>query len=167
MTELVIVDNPDLGIAVLVDIDEFRPLPFVAAGENREAMLLSFRDSVPFDVTIMDDATLRTAFGQFLESVADAITEAPEAPTGEVESSGGNGDDAQIASAEREAAEYGVDPAPAPADTDQSVGGTVGLVRVRCWNCNGTGAVDFGEDQAPQQCNMCQGAGTVAVEPAT
>lgn len=167
MTELVIVDNPDLGIAVLVDIDEFRPLPFVAAGENREAMLLSFRDSVPFDVTIMDDATLRTAFGQFLESVADAITEASETTVDQVESPDGSGDDAEVASAEREAAEYGVDPAPAPADTDQSVGGTVGLVRVRCWNCNGTGAVDFGEDQAPQQCNMCQGAGTVAVEPAT
>lgn len=167
MTELIVADNPDLGVAVLVDVDEFRPLPFVAAGDNREAMLLSFRDSVPFDVTIMDDATLRAAFGQFLESVADAITEASDTAESQVDPSDGSDDDAQVAGAEREATEHGLDPPPAPADTDEPQRSTVAMVTVKCWNCNGAGLVDFGEDGTPQQCNMCGGDGKVAMESAT
>ena len=161
MTSLVILDNTLVEVAVFVDVDEFAPLPIMAAGPNRVTVLEAFRDATPFDLTVMDAGALRIAFGQFLTRVADSLDTPADNSEDAVGDDTGSDDYAQSTLAEHTARDNTIDPAPAPADTDAQVESSVGVVKVRCWNCNGKGAIEFGDNQPPVSCNMCHGQGWV------
>ena len=161
MGELVLADNPQVEVATLVDVDELRALPICAAGPARLRILSDFLDATPFDPSIMDEVTLRTAFGQFLDRTGVLGPEADTATEPTMEPGGSTPDDGGAALAEAESANASETPAPAPADTDQPQSSPMAVVTVRCWNCNGTGLVEFGDDQPPAPCNMCKGTGKV------
>lgn len=161
MGELILVDNPQAEVATLVDVDEFKPLPIAAAGPARLQLLSDFQDACKFDLTEIDPDSLRIIFGSFLDSVGFFPASDPETAPDQVEPGVGSPDDDASALAQAEAAGASDVPAAAPADTDTDAARTVAVVTVRCWNCNGTGVVEFGDDQPPAPCNMCKGTGKV------
>lgn len=161
VTELVVLDNPDVEVASVVDLDTFTPLAIVAAGPSRRTLLDAFIDSTPFDPTVLDPDSIRAAFQSFLSRMADAAADTPQDEAVPVGDDTGISDDDRYALAEREAANTPGAPEPQPADTDEPERGAVALVKVQCWNCNGSGVIRFGGDDPDQACNMCQGRGWV------
>lgn len=162
MANLIVADCPNLECAVLIDTDELRALPIVAAGPDRDALLQAFVDSVPFDITLLEADASLAAFGQFLERSGRLSGVAPNtsAPN-PMEPPAGSGTDAEAALAETEATHAGDVPAPQPADTDQTEDSAPTPVEADCFNCNGTGRIEFGDDQPGVRCNVCAGTGRV------
>ena len=165
MANLAVADCTNLEVAVLIDTDDFYALPILAAGENRAALLQSFIDSVPFDITIMDRDAMMAAWGEFLTRHIVAENTPPVTPTDSpVGDQSRNGTDAEQQLAEAEAHAAGTVPDTQPADTDQAPAPTVTMTKVRCFNCNGQGTIAFGDDQPAVTCNMCEGKGWVLQE---
>lgn len=162
MAELTVVDDERTECAVLIDTDTWTALPIVAMGENRATLLQTFVDSVPFDVTLLKDEALMEGWRQFLGAsgaVAQVGTDA-SAPD-QVGSPTRNGDDAERQLAEAEATGATDVPAEQPADTDQDSPPPTREVTSDCFNCNGTGTIEFGDGQPAVRCNVCKGTGMV------
>lgn len=164
MSDYIILDHADAEVSVIVDMDEFRVLPVVAAGPNRATILQAFVDSTPFDVGVLSDDAMRIAFVDFLERSPGLVEQAPtqdyQPP---LVTDNGSGGDEGAALAAQEAANATDVPPPAPADTDQGASENQATSEVTCWNCNGVGTVQYGEGEPPAACNMCKGTGKVKV----
>lgn len=162
MASLAIIDDTALELAVMIDTDTFKPVPLVAAGPDRAALLQAFADSVPFDLTLLNDDTIREGFAQFL-AARGVVTqdENTEADIGQVVSADGAGGDDQAALAEHEAIGSTDMPPAQPNDTDTPENPPTATVKARCWNCNGVGFIEFGDDSPTQQCGICHGTGKV------
>lgn len=162
MSELTVLDDERTECAVLIDTDTWTALPIVAMGENRATLLQTFCDSVPFDVTLLRDEALMEGWRQFLAASGTVPDVATDAPTDSaVESSTRDGNDAERELAEAEATNHTDTPAEQPADTDQDSTPPTRQVDVDCWNCNGTGKIEFGDGSEPVRCNVCAGTGQV------
>lgn len=161
MTELVLVDNTDVGVATLVDLDTFTPLGIAAAGENRAVLLNMFRDATPFDLTLLDVEAQRRAFQSFLSALADESADTATPQPGPVEPQPSITPDVETTQPLTGTAvvpDVVGDTAPAEI---QPATDSVATVKVRCFNCNGVGAVEVSPGEPPQQCNMCGGRGWV------
>lgn len=162
MAQLTVVDDTDIELAVLMDADTFTALPLVAMGPNRRNLLTAFAEQAPFDLTILAPDVLQQGWMTFLERNG-ALEPEPdtEVPTGEVGIPVHEGAGTEAAQAEQEATSHTGVPAERPADTDKAEDPPSHTVVVRCWNCNGDGTIDFGDDQPPAACNVCGGTGRV------
>ena len=162
MASLTTIDDASIELACIIDMDTFTPLPIVAAGADRTALLTAFVDSVPFDITLLNAETIREGFSQFLGTRGIITQDTPtQADQPEVVASDGTPDDGVAALAEREAT-YATDtPSEQPADTDEAQDTQSPTVTARCWNCDGSGRVEFGEGEPTAQCGICQGTGKV------
>jgi ribosomal protein S27E len=162
MANLTVLDDTAQECAVLVDTDTWTPLPIVSMGENRVNLLQAFVDSVPFDLTLLNDAAMREAWVQFLEQHGALPTTPAESHTAdEMVAQSRNGDDDAAALAQAEAAAATDEPPPQPADTDTAENPPSATVIVRCWNCEGTGQVVFGDNEPARTCGICHGTGKV------
>lgn len=161
MTELVILDNEDVELAALVDLDTFTPLLVAAAGPQRKVILQAFMDTTPFDLTALSAESIRAAFQSFLSGLADTAAEVPADVQDPVVTSGGQITDDLAADALAGSLDPGSPPDPAPAPSIEPEPSPVAMVKVQCWNCNGTGSLTVGGDEPAVQCNMCSGHGWV------
>lgn len=164
MSDYILTDNDQAEIAVVVDLDTLRVLPLIGAGANRRDMLTSFVESVPFDLSILDDEQLQQAFVAFLGTLGLLSTDAasPDA-VDQVELRERPGGDADAARAEAEASAASDVPGPAPSDADMEADAGTQTVVVRCFNCEGAGSISFGDGSPDQKCNTCGGTGKLTM----
>lgn len=162
MTQVIYLDDDDAGICVAVDLDTLKPLPVVGAGPDRMALLAGFVRECPFDVTELDDDSMRAAFLSYLDAKGVLATDADTVVAGSGLESAPHSDDASEGKlADAEAVSAGDVPAEQPADTDTPESAPPTTVETRCWNCNGTGQMDFGDGSPSVKCGICNGTGKV------
>lgn len=163
MTDLIIIYDPKREIAALVNPETRQGWGPAVIGEGADEALQAFIEAAPFDLTLMSPDTATLAFEGFLEGLQGGAAP-PPAETPDSPLVGVDGNDADVAAAAvREAAEAaGSPPDPAPADTDPAAAPAAPMMVVECYNCGGTGSIEFGGDEPPQRCNMCQGTGKIA-----
>lgn len=162
MTTLAIVDDPNIEVAVLVDTDQYTALPIVAMGPQRVQLLEEFASS-PVDLGWFTREGLLEMWTTFLQGsgVIPGEVERNPAAHDDAVAPTRDGTDAEAELAEAEAANASDVPEPQPADADQDADQEAATVTVRCWNCNGTGFVAFGDGEPDQQCGVCRGTGKV------
>lgn len=163
MTDLIIIYDPEREIAALVNPETQQGWGPAMIGPGADQALQAFIEAAPFDLTLLDSSTATEAFAGFLEGVrAGLAPEAGEAPASPVEPSDGAG------MAEGQPPVYGSEDAgepaaePGAADPDPEAGTAPAVQVVDCFNCGGTGTIEFGDDVESQTCNMCQGRGRIA-----
>lgn len=164
MANLTVIDDTNVEVAVLVDTDDWQPLAVCAVGPNRVNLLQAFVDSVPFDLALLKPEALREAFSQFLQSAGVIDLDAPLPPAPDnVGDDTGSRNDAESTLAEQEATNHADVPDEQPADTDVEADEGSQTETVSCYNCNGTGKIDFGDGEPPVRCGMCKGTGSITV----
>lgn len=162
MAQLQVLFDANREIAIIVDLETWQAHGPALPSPNGELILSAFIDQTPFDVSVMDDNALRLAIMQFL----DIFGPGPQAPAdaGDLVASSDVGAE-PVGSGDgiAERAPYGGPdhPGTQPADTDMEADTGPQTVKVRCWNCNGQGTIEFGDGVPPVTCNMCAGTGKV------
>ena len=162
MANLTVVDDAALECAVLVDTDTWTALPIVAMGENRSTLLRAFVDNTPFDLTLLKEEAMLEGWRQFLTAhgvIPEVGTDAPA--TDQVGAQSSNGNDAEAELADATATNTTDTPGAQPADTDAEGPPPTRTVTADCFNCNGTGRIEFGDGAEPVRCNVCKGSGTI------
>lgn len=186
MAELVVIYDPALELAAIINTDERVSWGPAMIGPEAPVILQSFIDTTPFDVSELDTYTAARAFADFLDKLVAARTPAPpDPPAGQVEPSGDPGVAVPDPPGTAQGAPTDQPPAVQPADTDPGVEANpspasapivhVGLptgagsppapqtVLQQCAVCEGTGTVQMGEGEPAAQCGLCGGSGQVTV----
>lgn len=162
MANLEVIYDPAKEIGAVVNLDNGTPLGPVMIGPAAGDILQAWLDATPFDVAGLDAFTAQSAFLSFLERNAPPDEVASDASdNGQVVAQPGVTADDAVALADREAVHASDVPDAQPADTDSEAQENPVTVTVRCWNCEGTGMVSFGDDQADARCGMCDGTGKI------
>lgn len=165
MADLLVIYDPVREVAAIVVPEEGRAFGPAYIGEESADVLQAFIDATPWDMSDLGVFEACAAFASFLERNAPPETVAPDASTdGKVESAPSADVDTGDALAEVEAANASDVPAPAPADTDMESDPRTETVTVPCFNCGGSGMVEFGDGSPSQRCGMCAGTGKIAEE---
>lgn len=164
MAELMVIYDPELNVAAIVNIDEQCGWGPAMPGNNCQAILEQFVHGTPFDVSVLEPEDATRLFLSFLAATGAIDDGTPgtteplaQAPTPAIP-------DADAAAlAEREAHNATDVPQAQPADTDMEAHPSAPDQVMRCVNCNGAGTINFGDDMPAQQCNMCKGTGKITV----
>jgi hypothetical protein len=182
MGELVVIFDPTLEIAAIVDTDERVGYGPAMIGQHAREMLEAFVQTIPYDVSKVGSYELRDWFDTFAGSFQPPdTTPAATATAGAVEPVGSAGvDTGQVAVAEAIGGPGEGQP-PGPADTDQEAATAPqapidpaataqpqGAAQAAapaapysgpCYICNATGQVPGSEPGVMVACNMCRGTG--------
>lgn len=162
MADLQAIYDADKEIGAIVNLDNGTPLGPVMVGPAAGDILQAWLDATPFDVSELDPFTAQTAFLSFLERNAPPDEVASNAAdNGEVVDKPRVTADEAVALAEHEAVGASDVPDEQPADTDREASADTVTETVRCWNCEGSGMVTFGDDQPDARCGMCDGTGKI------
>lgn len=182
MADSVVIYDPTLEIAAIVDLDTKCGFGPAFIGEGSREILEGFLESIPYDVSTIDSAKLRDWFEQFAGARFHGESEPTPAPGSSAVVGNSPGELADAARATMEAAAGGGDPPPPqPADTD--AGATPGEASTvtepttppaesgspppaeadpytgPCFACNGTGRVPTGTEGVTAPCNLCKSTG--------
>jgi hypothetical protein len=162
MTDLVVIYDPLLEMAAVVDIDARRSWGPAMIGSESKSILEAWIEGMPFDAGLLDSTTAATVFADWLQVVVAATQTTPAtAPPGALEPPDDPGVD-PAALAEHEASAAGAEPpAPQPADTDPQANPDPPPQVVTCPLCTGAGVTSDGADGASTTCAMCGGAKVV------
>ena len=165
MSSLTVIYDPNVEVAVIVDLDNFTALPMAGPGAASAGTLQAFIDQTPFDLAELNADAQLAAFMSFLDRNAApepvASDTLVDVPAGDV---GGDGVGDGAALAEREAANAADVPPPQPADADGGAVPDTTPTEIDCPNCNGEGVISYGEGAAPEQCRMCRGTRKVTIQ---
>lgn len=165
MAELAVIYDPALEVAAIINLDEQRAFGPAMVGPEAGEVLQAFIDATPFDLSELGTIEACLAFGSFLDRMVNPAEVAPDqADNGQVVTSPsadvGGGD----ALAQAEAAGASDVPPPPPADTDEVSDTPTKTVTAPCFNCDGSGMVEFGDGSPAQRCGMCGGTGKIKQE---
>lgn len=165
MADLEVIYDPNKELACIVHVDSRMGWGPAMIGPQAGNLLQAFLDTTPFDVSELDSYAATAAFTSFLERAGIKITpETTPDNQGSMDYTTTAAMDNGNALAEAEAVASSDVPAPQPADTDTPPDQSTAPTVVGCPNCQGTGSVRFGDDEAPQTCGMCNGSGKVTVQ---
>lgn len=186
MADLEVVYDPAKEMATIVNVDERRGWGPAMIGPDAGIILQAFIDSMPFDVSVLNEYDACQVFNGFLDGLAAGATETatPDTDSPVVESGSAGVADETVPGAEH-GAPTDQPPGPAPADTDTGVEVDQGetdqvipphdpafglepvaeshFTRETCVMCDGNGTVQISPDEPAAQCGMCKGQGSVLV----
>lgn len=186
MAELVVIYDPALELAAIINTDERVSWGPAMIGPEAPVILQSFIDTTPFDVSMLDTYTAAQMFADFLDKLVEARAAPPADPPASSVVSGGHMElDSFGVPTTAHGAPTDQPPAPQPLDTDPGVEANespasapivhAGLptgagsppvpqtVLQQCAVCEGTGTVQMGEGEPAAQCGLCGGSGQVTV----
>lgn len=168
MDDLLVIYDRERDIATIIHAGQRRGFGPAMIGEHAPDILQAFIDATPFDISDLGVFEACNAFGSFLERAGVAAEVAADAPDNSaVESSPSGGVDNGNALADAEAANATDVPGPQPADTDMEADTRTETTVVRCFNCEGSGMIEFGDRSPAQRCGMCGGTGKITQEVTT
>lgn len=163
MAELLVVYDQELQIATVVCDEPDQQLTPTMVGPESRALLESFIQSMPIDLTMYTGLELVRMWENFLGRNAEGINQALEQATGAAEPAAAPAPEPQAALAQAEAVSAGAEPPQQqPADSDLDAAAAAEPTVTDCPNCGGKGTVADGEGGALVKCGMCNGTGRVS-----
>lgn len=160
MADLEVIHDPAKEMAAIVNVDTQMGWGPAMIGPDAGLVLQAFIDAMPIDISTLTEYSATQAFKSFLGRALDVDAAMGATPPAGALEPLDDSDVAAAALAESEAREAGREPpAPAPADTDPPAPEAAPSQVVPCFNCDGSGMIEFGDGSPSQRCNMCQGTG--------
>lgn len=183
MADFVVIYDPQLELATIVNTDEMRAIGPIAAGPNAQRELSQFVATMPEQVMEMGSHDLCLAWVQFWQTNFAALYDpATASDSSPVVAGAATGDDGAALAEHEASAGRGEPPPPAPADADLdadtgeadtvtpndttnvaagAVVPTTAPEVVPCFACSGTGRVPGATTGEVTVCNMCEGSGRI------
>jgi hypothetical protein len=121
VSDLQVVYDPSLQVGGIVDLDTNMGWGPICPGPEGGALLQSFIDGMPFDITMLTSEQARDIFmSVFREQAAESLAAQGQDTPPNMDTAPDTGPDEHALAAAEAVASAGAPPAPAPADTDMA-----------------------------------------------